>query len=105
MKNLVLGGIGSFTLVDKGNVDPRDLGKNFMLTPTDLGEGKAKAIAAHLNELNPSVAGSFVDEDPNDIIANNSEFFSGFSVVIATQLPLVITSSFGHGRPSEFTHI
>ena len=88
MKNLVLGGIGSFTLVDKGNVDPRELGKNFMLTPTDLGEGKAKAIAAHLNELNPSVAGSFVDEDPNDIIANNSEFFSGFSVVIATQLPL-----------------
>ena len=88
MKNLVLGGIGSFTLVDKGEVDSRDLGKNFLLTPADLKEGKAKAIASRLNELNPSVAGSFVDEDPVEIIANNSEFFRGFSVVIATQIPL-----------------
>ena len=73
-------GIGSFTLVDKGEVDSRDLGKNFLLTPADLKEGKAKAISSRLNELNPSVAGSFVDEDPVEIIANNSEFFRGFSV-------------------------
>jgi hypothetical protein len=36
-----------------------------------LGGGKAKAVAALLNELNSSVAGSFVDEAPEDIIAND----------------------------------
>ena len=54
----MLGGIASFTLVDKDTVKPRDLGNNFMLRTADFGESKAKAIAAHLKELNASVVGS-----------------------------------------------
>ena len=53
----MLGGIASFTLVDKDTVKPRDLGNNFMLRTADFGESKAKAIAAHLKELNASVVG------------------------------------------------
>lgn len=86
VKNLVLGGIASFTLVDNTLVEPRDLGNNFMVEASDLGKGKAKAVAALLNELNTSVAGSFVDESPEDIIANNPAFFKDFTVVIATQM-------------------
>ena len=59
VKNLVLGGIASFTLVDKDTVKPRDLGNNFMLSTTDVGESRAKAVAAHLKELNAAVVGSF----------------------------------------------
>ena len=31
--------------------------------------------------------GSFVDEEPADIIAHNPAFFKDFTVVIATQMP------------------
>jgi len=34
-----------------------DLGNNFFVQHADLGKGKAKAVAALLNELNESVAG------------------------------------------------
>uniref|UniRef100_A0A7S0XEG0 NEDD8-activating enzyme E1 regulatory subunit n=1 Tax=Mantoniella antarctica TaxID=81844 RepID=A0A7S0XEG0_9CHLO len=86
VKNLVLGGIQSFTLVDKAVVAPRDLGNNFMVEAADLGTSKAKAVAALLKELNSSVAGSFVDEAPEDIIANDPAFFKDFTVVVATQM-------------------
>ena len=82
----MLGGIASFTLVDKDTVKPRDLGNNFMLRTADFGESKAKAIAAHLKELNASVVGSFIDEDPDDIVSENPDFFHDFTIVIATQM-------------------
>jgi len=87
IKNLVLGGIASFTLVDDAIVEARDLGNNFFVHASDLGQSKAKAVAAHLNELNTSVAGSFVDERPEDLVASNPDFFADFTVVVATQMP------------------
>ena len=87
IKNLVLGGIASFTLVDDAIVEARDLGNNFFVHVSDLGQSKAKAVAAHLNELNTSVAGSFVDERPEDLVASNPDFFADFTVVVATQMP------------------
>ena len=88
VKNLVLGGIASFTLVDKDTVKPLDLGNNFMLSTTDVGESRAKAVAAHLKELNAAVVGSFIDEDPEDIVTDNPDFFHDFTIVIATQMPM-----------------
>jgi hypothetical protein len=44
-------------------------------------------VAAHLNELNASVAGAFVDERPEEVIATNPAFFADFTVVIAAQMP------------------
>ena len=38
LKNLVLGGIAGFTLVDDARVGPRDLGNNFMLDASSLGQ-------------------------------------------------------------------
>ena len=87
IKNLVLGGIASFTLVDDAIVEARDLGNNFFVHASDLGQSKAKAVAAHLHELNTSVAGSFVDERPEDLVASNPDFFADFTVVVATQMP------------------
>jgi len=43
-------------------------------------------LAECLKELNESVEGSFVDEDPVSLIFRNPEFFSRFDLVIATQL-------------------
>ena len=38
LKNLVLGGIAGFTLVDDARVGPRDLGNNFMLDASSIGQ-------------------------------------------------------------------
>lgn len=41
LKNLVLGGIDSFTIVDGAKVAPADLGNNFLLTADGLGTSRA----------------------------------------------------------------
>ena len=42
LKNLVLGGIASFTVVDDAKCSAVDLGNNFMVGPNSLGEPRAK---------------------------------------------------------------
>ena len=86
LKNLVLGGIASFTIVDGGKVTHRDLGNNFLVNSSNLGEPRAKVVTELLQELNESVAGSYVEESPEELIANNPSFFRGFDLVIATQV-------------------
>lgn len=42
LKNLVLGGVASFTVVDDAKVAANDMGNNFMVGPNSLGEPRAK---------------------------------------------------------------
>ncbi|CAH2059795.1 unnamed protein product [Thlaspi arvense] len=110
LKNLVLGGIGSITIVDGSKVEIGDLGNNFMvfssvyweLTLPELwwivvyvekkvdeksvGQSKAKCVCAFLQELNDAVKTNFVEENPDALITTNPSFFSQFTLVIATQL-------------------
>lgn len=86
LKNLVLGGIGSITVIDGSKVEVGDLGNNFMLDETIVGESKAKCVCAFLQELNESVKAKFVEEYPEALIETNPSFFSQFTLVVATQL-------------------
>lgn len=86
LKNLVLGGIGSITLVDGSKVEIGDLGNNFMLDAKSVGESKAKTVCAFLQELNDAVNANFVEENPDSLILTDPSFFSQFTLVIATQL-------------------
>ena len=86
LKNLVLGGISSFTIVDDCEVTEADLGGNFMLYPTSLGKSRAQTVTEAVKELNELVEGSFVEDNARHVIQNNAEFFKSFSIVIATQL-------------------
>ena len=88
IKNLVLGGIHSFTLVDDALVTPRDLGNNFFVHESDLGKGRAAAVAAHLHELNTSVSGAFVDESVDVVVDQNPDFFAAFTVVVASRVSM-----------------
>ena len=69
LKNLVLGGIASFTVVDGGRVEPRDLGNNFMVEASALGQPRAKVVTGLLKEMNESVRGSYVEEAPEALVA------------------------------------
>ena len=87
LKNLVLGGIHSFTIVDGAKVEPTDLGNNYLVTATAVGSSRAQCVTECLKELNETVTGSYVEEDVDKLIANNPGFFNNFDLVIATQLP------------------
>lgn len=60
LKNLVLPGVGEFTIVDENAVCEEDLGVNFFLEEESLGKGRADEGVRLLRELNPEVGGKGV---------------------------------------------
>ncbi|KAK6134731.1 hypothetical protein DH2020_031533 [Rehmannia glutinosa] len=86
LKNLVLGGVGSITVVDGSKVELGDLGNNFMVDESSVGQSKAKTVCAFLEELNDAVKAKFIEEYPEKLIESNPSFFSQFTLVVATQL-------------------
>ncbi len=62
LKNLVLPGIGSFTIQDSAVVSEADLGVNFFLEEAHLNGFRAEHTCNLLKELNPDVQGSFITE-------------------------------------------
>ena len=58
LKNLVLPGIGQFTIVDERSVTEEDLGVNFFLEESSLGKSRAEECCRLLRELNPEVQGN-----------------------------------------------
>jgi amyloid beta precursor protein binding protein 1 len=62
LKNLVLPGVGNFTIQDSAMVTEADLGVNFFLEEEHLGDYRAKHTCNLLKELNPDVEGHFITE-------------------------------------------
>ncbi|XP_065145361.1 NEDD8-activating enzyme E1 regulatory subunit [Paramisgurnus dabryanus] len=86
LKNLVLPGIGAFTIVDGHKVSGEDVGNNFFLSNNSIGKNRAQAANELLQELNSDVSGNFVEETPDKLLDNDPEFFHRFSLVIGVQL-------------------
>ncbi|XP_054245620.1 NEDD8-activating enzyme E1 regulatory subunit isoform X2 [Indicator indicator] len=87
LKNLVLPGIGSFTIVDGNRVSGEDVGHNFFLQKSHIGQNRAQSATELLQELNNDVSGNFVEESPEQLLDNDPSFFNRFNLVVATQLP------------------
>ncbi|EFA84738.1 amyloid beta precursor protein-binding protein 1 [Heterostelium album PN500] len=87
LKNLVLPGIGGFTVVDGNKVSASDLGNNFFLDKSCLGLSRALKVCEFLRELNDRVKGSSCEEDPVHLINEKISFFKEFDLVIANRLP------------------
>ncbi|NXL71984.1 ULA1 enzyme, partial [Leptocoma aspasia] len=93
LKNLVLPGIGSFTIVDGNQVSGEDVGNktdtlcklHFILIA--LKQNRAQSAMELLQELNSDVSGNFVEESPEKLLDNDPSFFNRFNLVVATQLP------------------
>ncbi|CAM9539086.1 unnamed protein product, partial [Ectocarpus sp. 8 AP-2014] len=65
LKNLVLPGVGRFTILDAEEVRQLDQGSNFFVGPEHVGLPRAKVTAELLCEMNPDVKGGYVQEDPD----------------------------------------
>ncbi|KAL6045048.1 NEDD8-activating enzyme E1 regulatory subunit [Balamuthia mandrillaris] len=87
LKNLVLPGVGNFTILDGNKVEAADLGNNFFLDFASLGQPRAVRTTELLKELNEWVNGNYVDKDAVTVIDTDIDFFKQFSLVVATELP------------------
>ncbi|XP_018421951.1 PREDICTED: NEDD8-activating enzyme E1 regulatory subunit isoform X2 [Nanorana parkeri] len=86
LKNLVLPGIGFFTIVDSNVVRGEDVGNNFFLTRSSIGKSRAQTAMELLQELNEDVTGNYVAQHPDQLLESDPAFFNKFTLVIATQL-------------------
>ncbi|KAI0056152.1 hypothetical protein BV25DRAFT_1865191 [Artomyces pyxidatus] len=87
LKNLVLPGVGHFTILDHHATRPSDIGNNFFLDPdASLGRNRAEEAVRLLGELNDGVEGHADTRDIADVLALGAEYFSGFTLVIAVNL-------------------
>jgi amyloid beta precursor protein binding protein 1 len=87
LKNLVLPGVGHFTIVDNAVVSARDLGNSFFVTEADIDQPRAAVTLRLLLELNPDVTGDYLAEDPGSVIETNPAYFDSFNLIISTQVP------------------
>lgn len=58
LKNLVLPGIGHYTILDSGKATAADIGNNFFLEEESLGKNRAEESVRLLSEMNGSVEGA-----------------------------------------------
>ncbi|KAH6564511.1 hypothetical protein BASA50_001474 [Batrachochytrium salamandrivorans] len=86
LKNLILPGVGSFTVVDQGLVTGEQAGRNFFLDTVSIGKSRSESLVYFLGELNDDVIGKAVVRCPSEIISSSPEFFNQFSLVIATEI-------------------
>ncbi|KAL4803861.1 hypothetical protein BDV18DRAFT_144562 [Aspergillus unguis] len=82
LKNLVLPGIGGFTIVDPAVVAEPDLGVNFFLENESLGKSRAEETCRLLKELNPDVEGNFKSKPIAEIIQEEPEFLALHRLVL-----------------------
>eukprot|EP00672_Neobodo_designis_P028677 CAMPEP_0174828110 /NCGR_PEP_ID=MMETSP1114-20130205/1144_1 /TAXON_ID=312471 /ORGANISM="Neobodo designis, Strain CCAP 1951/1" /LENGTH=561 /DNA_ID=CAMNT_0016061819 /DNA_START=65 /DNA_END=1750 /DNA_ORIENTATION=- len=108
LKNLVLPGLGNFTVVDGKPVTRRDLGNNFFLEQSDEGRNRAEATAPIIAELNPLASGRALPMAVDDVVAKGVDYIVGelgATLVIASsdvglsQLMALSTGLRGRGVP------
>ncbi|KAH8696309.1 putative ubiquitin-like activating enzyme [Talaromyces proteolyticus] len=83
LKNLVLPGVGGFTIVDPAIVSETDLGINFFLEESSLGKSRAQETCNLLKELNPDVDGDFKVEPISDLL-QQPDFLSQYKLVVVS---------------------
>ena len=87
LKNLVLPGIGHFTILDHNIVTPEDAGNNFFLEgPSSIGKSRAGEAVRLLAELNDSAEGVADTRDLGDVLSAYPEWITGFTIVITHNL-------------------
>lgn len=87
VKNIVLAGIGSLTILDSHSVTPQDLGAQFFIEDTDIGKNRATAAQHRIQKLNPRV---HVTVDENSQVSIQSsvtpQWLENFDIIVATEL-------------------
>ncbi|CAK9441757.1 uncharacterized protein LODBEIA_P56250 [Lodderomyces beijingensis] len=86
LKNLILPGIGSFTIIDNSKVNKSDLSSNFFLKTNDVGRKTAECVKRNLCELNSEVKGLAITESVEEILSRDKlgKFWDHFNCVVVS---------------------
>ncbi|PKY03379.1 putative ubiquitin-like activating enzyme [Aspergillus campestris IBT 28561] len=109
LKNLVLPGVGGFTIVDPAVVTEPDLGLNFFLEENCLGKSRAGETCRLLRELNPDVEGSSHAKPIAEIVKEDPDFISRHQLVLISgpiqrsSLDMLCTAAKDNGIPVLYT--
>ncbi|KAM0716965.1 hypothetical protein Q7P37_006817 [Cladosporium fusiforme] len=82
LKNLVLPGIGHFSILDPSLVSEADLGVNFFLEDESLGKFRAEETVRLLQELNPDVKGTAINEPLETFLAKD-KVLTPYTLIVA----------------------
>ncbi|KAF2239975.1 hypothetical protein EV356DRAFT_438073 [Viridothelium virens] len=109
LKNLVLPGIGNFTILDSATVTEADLGVNFFLEDTSLGKFRAGECCKYLQELNPDVKGNFISEPLETFVAKPNVLQPFTHILITAPIALEILEKISNdarfqSRPVFYVH-
>ncbi|KIW01949.1 uncharacterized protein PV09_06786 [Verruconis gallopava] len=99
LKNLVLPGMGQFTILDSATVREEDLGVNFFLDEQSLGKSRAAETCRYLQELNPDVRGFSISEPVETFISRPDSLTRYSHILVASPIaPVVLESISEHAR-------
>ncbi|PWN43265.1 hypothetical protein IE81DRAFT_288928, partial [Ceraceosorus guamensis] len=87
LKNLILPGIGTFTIVDDARVTQADLGVSFFLEEECIGRSRAAEHTRFLLELNPQVKGHAVQLPPSQLLSSSSSLVTSATLVLLINQP------------------
>ena len=105
LKNLVLPGIGQFTILDHTTVSPEDAGNNFFLDGYEsIGKSRASEAVRLLSELNDGVNGKADMSDLKEILDNNPAYLGSFTLIIAHNLEKVLLDRLSQLLWSNFSN-
>ncbi|MCJ1399739.1 hypothetical protein MMC11_002941 [Xylographa trunciseda] len=88
LKNLVLPGVGNFTIVDDRLVEEKDLGVNFFLAEDSLGRSRAEECCRYLQELNPEVRGNAINQNIGEFVTTKGNLNTYTLILIAAPTSL-----------------
>lgn len=81
LKNLILPGIGNFTIIDDKEITTNDLAGNFFLTNDNIGQLRASALCESLMELNEDSKGHAITDSLDEI---DDSVWDRFNVVVVS---------------------
>ena len=91
LKNLVLPGVGAFTIIDGESVTEADCASIFFVRRGDVGHPRAAVAAELLMELNPDVRGSHRVAKVADLLETEPDLVRPYTLVVAAGLePLTV---------------
>lgn len=91
LKNLVLPGIGRFSILDDATVTLADATNNFFVTEDSVGQSRSKSVAKLLLEMNADVSGDGRHASVQQVLDDEPHYLDQFQLVVATQLDENVT--------------
>ncbi|TNY17219.1 hypothetical protein DMC30DRAFT_357440 [Rhodotorula diobovata] len=83
VKNVVLAGIGSLTLLDGDDLAEEDVGSNYFAREDEVGQKRVEASAPRVQALNPRVN---LSTETDAALLFSEDFLAGFDLVVLTDV-------------------